>query len=231
MYDLEFNGRTASMLGIKIAYRPDMPVPQRSIESIKIPGRDGSLIISDSTYNDITIDVEMNFISRPTDWGYRFSQIKKWLKGSGRLKFPFENGNFYKCKNVSIDTVYRTVKEAGEFTASFLCEPYAYFESGTIPIEQTTPTILNPYSLSKPIYIVTGTGECKLWVNGNIMTANVEGNLTIDTDLMIAYKEDGTIQNTKVTGDYEGLYLKEGENDLTINNPFSLQIIPNWRTL
>lgn len=228
-----YNEVAARDIGVMVVRRPSIPSPVRRISEITIPGRDGSLIVGEGTYEDILISVDLNYMSPSNEWGAVFRKIKKWLlgKGSGRLFLSDDMAFFFKVKNVEIGENERTSKRIGVITPTFTCDPYIYLNAGTIPIEQTTPTILNLYSLSKPIYIVTGTGECKLWVNGNIMTANVEGNLTIDTDLMIAYKEDGTIQNTKVTGDYEGLYLKEGENDLTINNPFSLQIIPNWRTL
>ena len=70
---------------------------------------------------------------------------------------------------------------------------------------------------------------CTLEVNGNRMTANVGQNLTIDTDRMVAYRQDGTLQNTAVTGKYEDLYLTEGEIDIGISTGFDLKIIPNWR--
>ena len=69
---------------------------------------------------------------------------------------------------------------------------------------------------------------CTLMVNGNEMTANVGQNLTIDTDLMMAYRQDGTLQNTAVTGDYEDLYLVPGDNVINITSGFDLKIIPNW---
>ena len=70
-----------------------------------------------------------------------------------------------------------------------------------------------------------------LTVNGNKMTANVGQNLTIDTDLMIAYRTDGTSQNTEVTGEYEDLWLPPGENSVSVTAGFSLTVIPNWRCL
>ena len=63
------------------------------------------------------------------------------------------------------------------------------------------------------------------------MTANVGQNLTIDTDLMIAYRQDGTLQNTAITGDYEDLYLLPGENVINITSGFNLSVSPKWRTL
>ena len=63
------------------------------------------------------------------------------------------------------------------------------------------------------------------------MSADVGQNLTIDTDRKIAYRADGTLSNTAVSGDYEDLFLQEGENEISITDGFNLKIIPNWRCL
>ncbi len=230
MFDLDFKGEKASDYGIKVAYRPNIPAPEKNFEIITIPGRDGSLIVSDNTYSDIQIEPEMNFIISPESWGVKFRQIKQWLQGSGKLKFSDDASVFYKCKNVNIGVVERRIKESGEFTPVFLCDPFTYIESGTLEYN-AQDLKLNPYDISKPVYKITGEGVCTLTVNGNEMTANVGQNLTIDTDLMIAYREDGILQNTAVTGEYENMYLKAGENEINISNGFELKIIPNWRCL
>ena len=62
------------------------------------------------------------------------------------------------------------------------------------------------------------------------MTANVGQNLTIDTDRMIAYREDGTLNNTKVSGSYEDMYLQPGNNKIEFYGG-NLKVIPNWRCL
>ena len=89
----------------------------------------------------------------------------------------------------------------------------------------------NPYLMSKPIYKIKGEGICTISVNGKTVKANVGQNLTIDTELMIAYREDGTMNNTAITGDYESLYLPEGDLSVTATSGFDVKIIPNWRCL
>ena len=59
---------------------------------------------------------------------------------------------------------------------------------------------------------------------------NVGQNLTIDTDRMIAYRSDGTLNNTQVTGNYEDMYLLNGENEISFSGG-ELKVIPNWRCL
>ena len=80
-------------------------------------------------------------------------------------------------------------------------------------------------------YIISGEGRCTITVNGKNMTANIGQNLTIDTELMIAYRTDGTTANTAVKGDYEDLYLQPGENQIGITRGFSMEVIPNWRCI
>ena len=63
------------------------------------------------------------------------------------------------------------------------------------------------------------------------MQATVNGNITIDTDRMISYNDQMVGQNTAVTGDYEDLYLQEGDNTISVSTGFTLSIIPNWREL
>ena len=230
MYDLEFNGVTASSLGVKVAYRPDMPTPEKNIEEIEVPGRDGTLIEWDGTYTDIEIEVDMNFITPPEQWGHMFRRVKLWLSKSGALRFSDDAEYFYKVKNAVIDTTERTVREAGEFTVVFRCDPYTYAEAGLREMSLLEVTY-NPGAIAKPIYMITGEGLCKLTVNGKIFSVNVGQNAAIDTDLMLTYRQDGETMNADVTGDYADLWLQEGENTLSAPSNFTVTVIPNWRYL
>lgn len=228
MYDLEFNGTTASSLGVKVSYRPDMPSPEKNIEEIAIPGRDGALIEWDGTYADIDIEVDMNFIISPDDWGYMFRQVKRWLSKTGNLRFSDDPEYFYKVKNITINTTERTVREAGEFTAVFRCDPYIYAKAG-INEMNLSEAAYNPGAIAKPVYKIKGEGLCRLTVNGKTFSINVGQNATIDTDLMLAYRQDGKTMNADVTGDYANLWLQEGENTLSASANSTVTVIPNWR--
>ena len=70
-----------------------------------------------------------------------------------------------------------------------------------------------------------------LTVNGHEIKINVGQNLTIDTNLMITYRQDRTLQNTAITGNYEDMYLLPGENTIEITEGLNLMVTPNWRVL
>lgn len=229
-YRIEFAGQTEVENGLYVTKRPNIPVSIEKFESIAIPGRDGNIYISEETREDIEIEIEFNFMNAPECWFDTFRKAKNWLLKSGRhiLVLGDNVDFFYIVKKVSIDTVERVCYEIGKFSATFVCVGYEYVKRGRDEYH-AGEVMYNPYYVSHPIYKITGEGVCTLAVNGNRMKANVGQTITIDTELMEAYREDGVLQNTEVSGDFEGLYLKQGENMIEISEGFLLKVIPNWR--
>lgn len=230
MYNISFKGTNCSGFGIIPERRPSVPAPEIRVTETEIPGRDGVLAETDGCYGTITIPVEFNYLVPPEKWMDAFRKAKRWLTGSGWLVLEDDQDHMYKVMYVKITDTERTSRRLGKFTAEFTCDPYAYLTSGQQE-HSVTDVLYNPYMLSHPVYKITGEGMCTLTVNGNTMSANVGQNITIDTELMIAYREDGTMQNTEVTGDYEKLYLQEGENTITVTSGFEITVQPNWREL
>lgn len=232
MYDITYNGSTGIEKGIRVVERPNVPDPKLRATEIEIPGRDGTLIESDDTYENIEISVKLNYMTEKELWMQSYRTIKKWLlsKGSGELIFSDDPDYFYKVKHVTVGENARTSTRIGVITPTFLCDPFNYLTSGKYEYG-ISQVLHNPYYLSHPVYKITGEGMCEIYVNGKSMTANVGQNLTIDTELMLTYREDGTMMNTAVAGDYMDLYLQEGENEIAATEGFDVKVIPNWRCL
>lgn len=237
MYGIQYNGIKDTDIGVLVVSRPSIPAPEPKVTVWNIAGRDGSLYSSDDLYDDIQIFVELNFMAPVNEWAARARQIKQWLldrKKDRRLYLSDDMSFFYKVKNVSVGEITRSSKRIGNLTPMFTCDPYMYLTSGLTPIKWTTMdlNLQNPYSLSKPKYIITGQSTVNISVNDADVVADVNGELTIDTDLMIAYTNDGTLKNAAIDGDYEQLWLPSGKNKVYISgegNP-TMDIIPNWRT-
>lgn len=229
-FTVVYNGKSCTEYGILPVRRPSIPAPEIKVEEIEVPGRDGILIETDNCYNPITISVEFNFLTNPSTWQDIYRKAKKWITGNGKLEFSDDPDFFYKVLYCNITDTERTSKRLGNFTAEFVCDPYCYVKRGLseYPVNEV---LYNPFSTSHPIYKISGNGSCILTVNGKNMTANVGQNIAIDTDLMISYRIDGEIINGSVTGNYEDLYLQEGENQISITDGFTLSVIPNWREL
>lgn len=228
--DIEYGGIKGSSLKIYARERPAIPAAKVRREQIVIPGRDGVVYQSDDTFEPTEIEVQFNYIGKESEWAERWRVAQRWLaKKNTKLQFSDDDGYFFWVSYVELDTNERTTRRIGNFSAMFTTRDGLYYLNSGIREYDPNEIQWNPYETSHPVYKITGEGMCTLEVNGKRMTANVGQNLTIDTDRMMAYRQDGSLQNTAVSGKYEDLYLKEGEISIGISTGFGLKIIPNWR--
>lgn len=232
MYDIEFKGETCEVHGTYIRQRPNITVPVEEVELYRVAGRDG--VLTGKRYlPPMDLYVPMNFrVYKELDeeWPARFRDLRTWLHGPGELIQSDDGKYFLKVLSVQIEESERIIKKYGRFTAHFVCDPYFYRIDGKEQYDIDDPRILyNPYEECHPEYVFTGTsGTRTLTVNGTDVTVTVSGATVVDTDRMITYtKSNMQLRNTRLTGDYEDLYLVPGDN--TIEGT-GVKIIPNWRT-
>lgn len=229
MFDVYINDVSSNSLKIYPVKRPNFPAPEKKYNEYEIPGR-GKLYEDTGIYEDITVEIEFNYMGPQDMWHVFFRKCKKFFMNAKTLKLSDDQEFFHIVKKVVIGTNERNSKRIGKFTASFVLDPYFYKETGLIHIDDLD-NIYNMYEVSKPIYKIYGEGICHLIVNGCDVTCNVSDNLIIDTNLEISYREDGNKVNTAINQDYKNLFMIEGKNEVKISDGFNLEIIPNWRCL
>ena len=231
-YDFEFNNETASNHNLYINSRPDIPVGKETIDFVEISGRESPLAVKTGEYENIEITITCAFKCREDRWHEQAQELRKWLKGSGILVFLDCKETFRKVKDVEIGSIKREMRIYGRFDVTFVCDPFEYLLTGQEVIDiGTSGKLYNPYGISRPVFKLTGNKTATLNVNGNKMIATIGQNLTIDTDLFSSYREDGKIMNTSVAGNYDELWLKPGDNTISITSGCTVKVIPNWRYL
>lgn len=229
IYTIMYNGKTATEHGLLVAARPNIPSAEEDVTTYKVPYRDGDLHRHEGTVRDINISINFNYISEPGRWMTTFREATKWLYGKEDMRlFLGDDGDwYYKVKKVVVSEATRKYQKIGSFTAKFVCEGYAYSVEGQEKTDELT--FYNPYNVSHPVYFIEGEGLCFITVNGKDVVAEVAQNLIIDSDKYIAYREDGTMMNTSIIGDYENLHFPEGKIDVAVTEGFTVNIIPRWR--
>lgn len=217
--------------GIHFLDFPKFEYGEEIMESIHVLGRAGSLSVRTGRYTDTRITNLIEFKSETLEeFEGKAEEIRKWIRESKKISYTDKEDKFFVVKSVEIGDVKRKYGLWGKLTFVFVCEPFAYCESANQAIDCKN-IFFNPGIFSQPIYIIKGEGMCTLTVNGKSVTANVGQNLTIDTERMISYREDGVLQNTAIKGNYEDLYLQEGDNKITVTDGFECKVIPRWRCL
>lgn len=224
-YDLQYNGETGESHNVILQDYPQFSGGTKQYTVTAVAGMRGELVSDDEGQENLSIDCVFSVIS--DKFALKLDDLRRWLSGTGTLQFTDGDDGFYRVWKIDYGDIERELRHYGTFSVTFVCEPFKFVVNGQD--EKTIDEVAwNAYSESRPIYQIAGEGVCTLTVNGNEMIANVGQNLTIDTERMLAYRTDGTPQNTEVTGDYEGLYLIPGENSVSITSGFALSIIPNW---
>ena len=229
MYEIAFNDVRNSIHGLVVTKRPSVPAPEETVETFTVAGREG-ILTGERRLQPIEIAVELAFRCRPDDWAEQMRNVKQWLQGSGTFKQSDDVNWFYKVNHVQITAVERELKRYGRITATFNCDPYMYSIAGQREYSIDDESILNNrYETCHPMYIFPGSGMQTITVNGNTATISGSGAVVVDTDRMITYTQTTHgIESTRLTGDYEDLYLLSGENEISSSGPVT--IIPNWRT-
>lgn len=223
IYDVQFNDQTASSLGLLLYDYPAFSGAKKNYTTSAVSGRLGELVGLDQYKTNLEISCTFSVLHKM--FVHKIREVKKWLSGTGKLRFSDAPDSFYKVWKVNYGAIERELRDYGCFTITFICTPYEFLDSGQIEVDKVP---YNAYCLSRPVYKIQGSGSCILAVNGKGMTATINQNLTIDTERMLAYRDDGTIHNTDVNGNYEDLYLPPGINEISITAGFDLIIVPNW---
>lgn len=222
-YSIQYNGETEHDHGVFLYDYPEVSQAKKNYNTYTVPGRNGELISDNECLGNITISCVFSILGHNVKQTIR--NIKKWLSGTGRLVLQDTPESFYEVLKIEYDSLERELRKYGRFTVVFICYPYEFMNDGQFAAEYLT---YNPHDRCMPLYQVNGEGVCTITVNGHIMTANVGQNLTIDTRKQIAYREDGTMLNTAIKGDYEKLWLPHGGNEIKFTNGFQLKTIPRW---
>lgn len=233
LYGFATDNGTSLERGLRFLSYPVFEYGREELKEIKIAGRKGTLTINTGKWTDTVIETEMEFIGKTADDNEtKKYQILQWMKGIKELSFTDSTDNFFKVKQVKFNKTARNYKIFNRIVVTFICDPGIYLRAGNTQQSVTNGMhLVNAYSVSAPIYKIRGEGMLTLTVNGKTVKTNVGQNLTIDTELKIAYREDGTMQNTALSGDYDNLILKEGDNTINVTPSFNVQIIPRWRLL
>ena len=230
-----FDGENSLGSGIYITGQAVYNAPERTVEMISVPGRNGALAIDQGHFENIQVTYPAGcFADNLSDFANKISAFRNILASRYTYKRLIDTYNpdefrlgLYKS-GLEAETVnYNT---AGEFNIEFECKPQRWLKSGETESAITSGVdIANNYMPCYPIFKITGNGT--FVVNGNSVAVanNLNKTLVLDCETQNAYtgtqNRNGDIY---ITGEFP--YLKSGTNAVTFNNA-SVTMIPRWWTL
>lgn len=230
---LTFDGENSLDYGIYITGKAVYNAPERALEMVTIPGRNGTLAIDQGRFENIAVTYPAGaFGTTQTEYAGKATAFRNVL--ASRYKYVRLEDDYHPdeyrlglFKNgLEVNPV--SMSRAGEFDIVFDCKPQRFLKSGETVVTLTeTGTITNPTLFnSKPLLVATGTGT--ITING-IEIAISETPTTIDCEAMEAYNGTTSRNGDIVLTPNEFPTLAPGENEITLGAGITrLEITPRW---
>jgi phage-related protein len=228
-----FGGVDSSSYGIYVGGDGTFNAPERVVDMVEIPGKNGALTIDDGRFENIEVTYSaFNYEETISEFRDKLAALRNALcskVGYHRLEDSLHPDEYRMA-------VYRSGLEvkpieyntASEFEIKFDCKPQRFLTSGENVYTRTASgSITNPTAFeSKPLLVVTGTG--KLTVNG-VQIQLSQSPTTIDCEAMEAYNGTTSRNGSIVLTPNRFPVLKAGNNTITLGAGITkVEITPRW---
>lgn len=160
-----FGGENSRSYGVYITGEGVFNAPERNVEMIEIPGRNGAFALDRGNFNNIEVTYPAGiFADTEADFAQAVSALRSLLcskVGYVRLEDDYNPNEYRMAIYKSGLDVDHDLLIAGEFDLTFECKPQRYLKSGETAISVTSgDTITNPTRFdAQPMLEVTGFGD------------------------------------------------------------------------
>lgn len=244
---LNFDGQSSGTYGVYITGDAVFNAPERDVEIIKIPGRNGAFALDNGRFENIEVTYPAGiFAETEADFAAAISDFRNYLcsrKGYCRLTDDYNPDEYRLGIYKSGLEVNPEFLKAGQFNITFECKPQRYLTTGENPITVTSgDTITNPTRFdSSPIFEIDGYGA----INVNDNHINVENVLIGDISVTAPWERNEygyilqttytiNLTNTSLLNAGDTISLKDARDTFAIklpkNNPQNVNVIYNTRT-
>lgn len=228
-----FDGKSSRDFGLVISGSQTFGAPERDVEQVEIPGRNGALTISRNRFKNITVSYPA-FIRR--GFSKNAAALRAWLLGGDgyrRLEDTYHPDSFRVAQYTGpLDFEMGFLNRTGEFTLSFNCKPQRFLKSGEQTAAYTAPASLyNEGFPALPLIKVMGTGAGNLYVGGyTVQILELDGYLYLDSDTQNAYK--GTLNENSAIDAPQFPVIQPGKSTVSWDGGITgVEITPRWWTV
>ena len=196
---LQFGNVDSSDYGIFISGEGVFNSPERAVEIVTVPGRNGAVVIDQGRYENISVEYPAGvFGDDQTEFRTKLSQFRNALKaqlGYQRLTDTYHPDEYRMgvfVDAIEVDPVrYNT---AGEFKLIFNCKPQRFLTSGEDPVSVTSgDSIVNPTLFdAQPILSLQGQGGLTIGNQSINVFGREIGNIELFPEFTTVNKASGT---------------------------------------
>lgn len=232
---ITFDGKALTDFKVYCSGDKTFSAPQRNVDSITIPGRNGTLERDKGTFANITVEyscwIPSNF--RQNIEGLRNYMLSK--AGFKRLEDTYDPDTYRLASfhgPLDVSAYYQST--FGSFTLQFIARPERFLKSGETAIALTagSNTITNPTLFNaKPLIEVNGNEDANISVGDKVITLTDDvSQMFIDVENLNAYGPTGTNMNDKIEVSDKSRWfeLEPGINTVYVNGFTYVNLTPRW---
>ena len=203
--------------------------PERDVEMIEIPGRNGNIVYDNGRFRNFEASV---YCYIPKDMKVYVQALRNWLLGISsyvRYEDTIHPDEYRMARYTGAFALEESDRVGAVVTLGFDCKPQRFLKSGDLFSSYATNSVIfNPTRFDAlPLIVCTGNGSITL--NGTTVTiSGNSGQIYIDCDIQDAYLGT-TNKNSKITPNFPK--LSPGNNTLTYTGVTGVQIKPRWWTV
>lgn len=216
----KFNDKQSDTEGLILKEIPTRFYPEKRIERIQIPNRDGYLYQEEEAYDTFILSVEFTIKNRAN-----INSVFSWLNGEGKLYFSDFSDRYYNARVVNAPTFQRMLSTFGKCQIQFECMPFSNKAVDSVVLTENTDDLtITTLAPIQPTLKLIGTGNYTITINNVAIVLTGVENPAIDCKLGMLI-EDGSPANSKMNGDARNIKLVNGNNFVSIIGTYtSLEI-------
>ena len=220
---------------IQVERFPPQNGPARLIETIQVPGRNGTLTIDSGAYGNYEQVYEVYFNANIKKTPAVAREVKKWLQlpaGYQRLEDTYDPEVFRLARYTGPAQIENIMNLFGRMTLSFDCQPQKWLKTGETPIGLTQKDeIINDWFPALPLVRVNGSGSGNLYIGAyTVEIKALDGYVLLDSATQNAYKGTQNKNGDISTDDFP--VLQPGKNPVSWDGGItSVEITPRWWAL
>lgn len=230
-----FDGTNSRTYGVYITGQGVFNAPERNVEMVEIPGRNGAYALDKGNFNNIEITYPAGiFADTEADFATAVSDLRNFLcfkEGYVRLEDDYNSGEYRLAIYKSGLEVEHDGLINGEFEITFECKPQRFLTSG-----ETAVAVASGGTLTNPT-LFPSRPQLQIWGYGNF-TVNGEALEIISTAIgtVILAEAETYSLNTTQTIEFDDTYANTGDlitfgsNSITINRDLIVVTNNNYDT-
>ncbi len=195
-----FNNISSNDMRIVVSRQPQISKGEKQIEKIKIPGRNGFLVIDNGTYDSFIIGIECHLNKKTAN----LDDILTWLDGVGKLSL--DNVRQWEAVIINSISLEKIVDNFRSFLIQFECQPISEKiaeTTSTITTSPTTLTITEATTNMTPLVEVVGSGDVSITVNNKTFNLySLSGTYYLDSKLKVITNSLGKNISDKMLYDF-----------------------------